>query len=318
MVHDHSGRHDHHAHDAHNHGHTHLDGGSANFAFAFVAGAVLNTGFIVVEAVYGVIAHSTALLADAGHNLSDVLGLLIAWAAAVLARRAPTARFTYGLRSTSILAALVNAAALLLVMGAIAWEAVRRFAAPEPVEGGTVTAVAAAGIVVNGMTAWLFAAGRKGDINIRAAFLHMAGDALVSAGVVVAGLVILLTGWLWLDPLISLILVAVVVYATWSLLRDSVMMSLDAVPRAVDPVEVRRYLESLGGVERIHDLHIWPMSTTETALTCHLLMPGGHPGDAFSTRVARDLNARFGIGHTTLQIEMDAATACALEPENIV
>jgi len=311
------GRHDHqdHSHDGHSHGHSH---GPAEFGFAFAAGSALNVGYIVVEVIYGILAHSTALLADAGHNLGDVLALLVAWGASHLGQRTPTARFTYGLRSTSILAALVNAVVLLFVMGAVAWEAVRRFAEPQAVAGLTVMVVAAGGIVVNGLSAWMFASGRKGDINIRAAFLHMAGDAAVSAGVVVAGLVIFLTDWLWLDPLVSLILAGVVVYGTWGLLRESVMMSLDAVPGGIDPRDVRSYLESLAGVERIHDLHIWPMSTTEVALTCHLLMPAGHPGDEFAARAARELHKRFGIGHATLQIEVDEAVACALEPEHVV
>jgi cobalt-zinc-cadmium efflux system protein len=310
--------HDHHRPDqGHGHGHDHVHG-PRDFGPAFAIGALLNLGFIVVEVFYGVLAHSTALLADAGHNLSDVLGLLIAWGAMLLGRRGPTERFTYGLRSTSILAALVNAVVLLFVMGGIALEAVQRFATVEPVVGNTVTIVALAGIAVNGITAWLFASGRKGDINVRGAFLHMAGDALVSAGVAVAGLAIVFTGWRWLDPAVSLVLVAIVVYGTWGILRDSVMMSLDAVPSTIEPGAVRAYLEALPGVQRIHDLHIWPMSTTEIALTCHLLMPAGHPGDEFAARAAHELQSRFGIGHATLQIEVDEAVACALEPETTV
>ena len=309
----------HHSHDAHGHHHGHGHAHAPkNFGAAFAVGTGLNAGFIIVEAVYGVLAHSTALLADAGHNLSDVLALLIAWGAAHLGTRGPTERFTYGFRSTSILAALVNAVVLLFVMGAIAWEAIRRFAEPEPVAGLTVTIVAAIGIVVNAATAWLFATGRHGDLNIKAVYLHMAADAGFSAAVVVAGLLILLTGWLWLDPAVSLVLVAVVVWSTWGLLRDSVMMSLDAVPSGIKPAEVRAYLQQLPGVRRIHDLHIWPMSTTEVALTCHLLMPDGHPGDEFSVRTARELHAHFGIGHATLQIEVDEAIACALEPEHLI
>lgn len=320
MTHDPAPGHGHHyhAHDAHghhHHGHVHAP---KNFGAAFAVGAVLNAGFIVIEAIYGVLAHSTALLADAGHNLSDVLALLIAWGAAHLGTRGPTERFTYGLRSTSILAALINAVVLLFVMGAIAWEAIRRFAEPEPVAGLTVTIVAGIGIVVNAATAWLFATGRHGDLNIKAVYLHMAADAAFSAAVVVAGLLILLIGWPWLDPAVSLALVAVIVWTTWGLLRDSVMMSLDAVPSGIKPAEVRAYLQALPGVKRIHDLHIWPMSTTEVALTCHLLMPEGHPGDEFSVRTARELHAHFGIGHTTLQIEVDEAIACALEPEHLV
>ncbi len=314
MDHDHS----HHHPARHGRAHRDHDHGPRDFGFAFAAGTALNLAFVGVEALYGVLAHSTALLADAGHNLSDVLGLLIAWGAMHLGRRVPTARFTYGLRSTSILAAVINAVVLLLMMGGIAWEAILRFSAPEPVAATTVSIVAAVGIVVNGATAWLFASGRDGDLNVRGAFLHMAGDALVSAGVVVAGLAIMVTGWHWLDPAVSLVLVAVVVYGTWGLLRDSVMMSLDAVPGAIEPAEVRAFLEGLPGVKRIHDLHIWAMSTTEIALTCHLLMPAGHPGDEFSARVARDLHNHFGIGHVTLQIEVDEAVACALEPEHLV
>ncbi|HKX08975.1 MAG TPA: cation diffusion facilitator family transporter [Stellaceae bacterium] len=318
MTHEHAAGHGHHhAHDAHGHRHGHAQA-PRNFGAAFAVGTVLNTGFIVIEVVYGVLAHSTALLADAGHNLSDVLALLIAWGAAHLGTRGPTERFTYGFRSTSILAALINAVVLLFVMGAIAWEAIRRFAEPEPVVGLTVMIVAAIGIAVNGLTAWLFAAGRDSDLNIKAAFVHMVGDAVISAGVVVAGGLILLTHWLWLDPAVSLVLVGVVVWSTWGLLRDSLMMSLDAVPSGIKPAEVRAYLQQLPGVKRIHDLHIWPMSTTEVALTCHLLMPDGHPGDEFSVQTARELHAHFGIGHTTLQIEVDEAVACALEPEHLV
>jgi cobalt-zinc-cadmium efflux system protein len=311
MTHEHAsgrGRH-------HGHGDSRV---ARSFGFAFAVGTALNLGFIVIEAVYGVLAHSTALLADAGHNLSDVLALLIAWGAAHLGTRGPTERFTYGFRSTSILAALVNAVALLVVMGGIAWEAIQRLAEPDPVAALTVMIVAAIGIAVNGLTAWLFAAGRDGDLNIKAAFVHMAGDAAISASVVIAGALILLTGWLWLDPAVSLILVGAVVWSTGGLLRDSVMLSLDAVPGSIKPAEVRAYLEALPGVKRIHDLHIWPMSTTEVALTCHLLMPAGHPGDEFAAQAARELHDHFGIGHTTLQIEVDEAVACALEPEHLV
>jgi cobalt-zinc-cadmium efflux system protein len=313
----------HHSHDAHTHGHNHDHGHShshvpKSFGLAFTVGTVLNLGFIVIEVFYGVLAHSTALLADAGHNLSDVLALLVAWGAAHLAARGPTERFTYGFRSTSILAALINAVALLFVMGGIAWEAIQRLAEPAPVAGLTVMVVAAIGVVVHGVTAWLFVEGRHGDLNIKAAFLHMAGDTAVSAAVVVTGMIILLTGWLWLDPAVSLALVAVVLWSTWGLLRDSMLMSLDAVPSAIKPTEVRAYLQALPGVKRIHDLHIWPMSTTEVALTCHLLMPAGHPGDEFAARTARELQVHFGIGHTTLQIEVDEAIACALEPEHLV
>lgn len=319
--HDHDGHdHDHHGHDhdGHNHhggGHVHLP---ASFGRAFAAGIALNAGFVLVEVVYGFLSHSVALLADAGHNLGDVLGLLVAWTASVLVRRAPSARFTYGLRSSSILAALFNAVFLLLTIGAISLEAIQRLTRPEPVSAVTVMVVAAIGIVVNAATAWLFAAGRKGDLNLRGVFAHMAADALVSAGVVVAGLVILMTGWLWLDPVVSLAINAIIVWGTWGLLRDALGMSLAAVPVHIDPVAVRKFLAAQPGVAGLHDLHIWPMSTTEIALTCHLTMPDGHPGDAFLLGLCGQLSDRFGIGHATLQIETDPQSACALAPDDVV
>jgi len=225
---------------------------------------------------------------------------------------------TYGLGGSSIVAALFNAVLLLVAVGAIAWEAILRLFHPEPVASGTVMIVAAVGIVINGATAWLFASGRKGDLNIRGAFLHMVADAAVSAGVVAAAAVILLTGWLWLDPLTSLVVVGLIVWGTWGLLRDSLAMSVSAVPAAIDPQAVRRYLESRPGVAAVHDLHIWPMSTTETALTAHLVLPGGHPGDEFLMQATTELKRRFGIGHTTLQIEVSAETACQLAPDHVV
>ena len=308
--HDHDGGHEDGAH-----GHSHAP---KSFGFAFALGTALNTGFVVVEAIFGFLSNSTALLADAGHNLSDVFGLLVAWAAAALSRRAPTTRFTYGLGSTSILAALLNSVFLLVGVGAIAREAVLRFAHPQPVAGLTVIVVAAIGIVINGATALMFASGRKGDINIRGAFLHMAADAAVSAGVVIAGAVIVLTGWLWIDPAVSLAICVVIMWSTWGLFKDSIRMSLDAVPPGLAIAEVRRFLAALPGVTALHDLHVWPMSTTETALTCHLVMPGGHPGDAFLMQTAHDLRDRFDIGHVTLQIETSETTACALAPDQVV
>ena len=259
-----------------------------------------------------------ALLADAGHNLSDVLGLLVAWGAATLSKRQPSVHFTYGLRRSSILAALFNAVFLLVAIGAIAYEAVARIAAPQPVEGGTVMAVAAVGILVNGVTAWLFASGRKGDINVRGAFLHMAADAAVSAGVVVSGFLIGRTGWLWLDPVTSLVIVAVILLGTWGLLRDSVNMSLDRVPSGIAPPEVESALVDLPGVARVHDLHIWSMSTTEVALTCHLVMPGGCPDDAFLHNASAMLHERFEIGHATIQVEREDGSACALQPATVI
>ena len=309
--------------------HNHLDGARhshgpgharapANFGRAFAIGIALNLTFVAVELVYGVLANSMALIADAGHNLSDVLGLAVAWIASVLTRRPPSPRLTYGLGGSSIVAALFNGVLLLVAVGAIAWEAILRLFEPEPVASGTVMIVAAVGIVINGVTAWLFASGRKGDLNIRGAFLHMVADAAVSAGVVVAGAVILYTGWLRLDPLTSLVVVGLIIWSTWSLLRDSLAMSVSAVPAAIDPRAVRRYLESCSGVSAVHDLHIWAMSTTENALTAHLVLPGGHPGDEFLMNAATELRRRFGIGHTTLQIEISEETACHLAPDHVV
>ena len=299
----------------HGHGHAHAP---TSFGRAFAIGVVLNAAFIAIEAIYGVIAHSLSLLADAGHNLSDVLGLIVAWVAATLARKPPSGRFTYGLGGSTILAALFNAILLMVAVGAIAWEAIGRFSRPEPVAGATVMTVAGIGILVNGVTAWLFAAGRKDDINIRGAFVHMAADAAVSLAVVLAGLVITLTGWLWLDPATSLLVAIAIVAGTWGLLRDSVAMSVAAAPAHVDVAEVQSYLESLSGVATVHDLHVWPMSTTETALTAHLVRPGGHPGDVVLAETARELKRRFRIGHCTLQIELDSSHPCALEPDHVV
>ena len=305
-------------------GHAHGHGASAHadpptgFGAAFAIGVALNLGFVALEAAYGLIAGSVALLSDAGHNFGDVLGLTAAWLASVLVRRAPSTRFTYGLRGSSILAALFNSVFLMLTVGAISWEAILRLAAPAPVAGKTVMAVAAIGIVINGLTAWLFASGRADDINLRGAFLHMASDTFVSAGVVVAGLVILLTGWLWLDPLASLAVNLVIVGGTWGLLRDALGMSMAAVPMSVEPAEVREFLAARSGVSAVHDLHVWPISTTETALTCHLVMPAGHPGDPFLHALTAELAARFRIGHATIQIEIDPDIACALAPDDAV
>lgn len=291
--------HSHHGHD-HGHGHSHAP---ADFGKAFAIGIALNSAYIVVEAGYGFAIGSMALLADAGHNLSDVLGLIIAWTGATLANRPPSKRFTFGFRGSSILAALFNAVLLLVAVGLIALEAIQRIVYPAPVAGGTIMAVAAIGIVINGATAMLFARGRKGDINIRGAYLHMAADAAVSAGVVIAGALILWTSFSWIDPAISLLIGLVILLSTWGLLKDAVKMSLAAVPEHIDIDEVRADLEGLGGVAHVHHLHIWHMSTTETALTAHIVMPGGHPGDAFLARVQAGLADRFHIGHSTIQIE---------------
>jgi cobalt-zinc-cadmium efflux system protein len=309
-LHDPHAGHDHDHASGHGHAHHHVP---ASFGTAFLVGTLLNLGFVGIEGLYGVWSHSVALLADAGHNLSDVLGLLIAWGATGLAKAKPTARFSYGLRRSSILAALFNAVFLLIAIGAIGFEAVQRLFHPAPVAGGIVMAVGAAGIVVNGITAWLFARGRKHDINIRAAFLHMASDAVVSAGVVVSGFIVLRTGLSWVDPVTSLIVVAVILAGTWGLLRDSVVMSMDAVPAHIEPGEVTGALAALPGVARVHDLHIWPMSTTEVALTCHLAMPGGFPGTSFLHSTSAMLEERFAIHHTTLQIEVEDEP-CAQAP----
>ena len=290
---------DHSDHSGHS-GHSHAP---ADFGRAFAVGIVLNTGFVVVEAVYGFLAGSMALVADAGHNLSDVLALLLAWGASVAARKPASGRFTYGYKSSTILAALANAALLMIAIGAILYETVHRFTDPQPIAGTTVVVVAGIGIAINAFTAWMFMRGRKGDLNIRGAYLHMAADALVSLGVVVAGLLIIATGATWIDPVTSLVIVAVIGWGTWGLAKDSVKMGLLAVPEGVDEEEVRAYLAGLPGVEAVHDLHIWPMSTTETALTAHIVMPGGHPGDGLLSDISATLEHRHGIGHTTVQVE---------------
>jgi cobalt-zinc-cadmium efflux system protein len=305
---------------AHSHDHDHQSrGDSASVGRAFAIGIALNIVFVAVELVYGVLANSLSLIADATHNFSDVLGLVFAWGASALARRPPSTRFTYGLRGSTILAALGNAMLLLVATGGIAWEAILRFKSPGAVNEWTMIWVAVFGVLVNGGTAWLFMAGRKSDLNIRAAYLHMAADAGVSLGVAVAGIGILFTGWIWLDPVASLLIVTVIFIGTWSLLRDSVKLALHAAPESVDPVDVRRYLAGLPGVAEAHDLHIWAMSTTEIALTVHLVMPGGHPGDEFVANVIRQIEDKFRIGHTTIQIETGTSSnACVLAPDHVV
>ncbi|MDB5707510.1 MAG: cobalt transporter [Sphingomonas bacterium] len=302
----HSHHHGHSHSHAHGHGHDHHAHAptEAGYDRAFAIGIALNLGFVIVEAGFGFVADSVALLADAGHNLSDVLGLAVAWGAMALGRAAPSKRFTYGLKGSTILAALTNALLLLVALGAIVLEAAQRMAAPAPVAGGTVSIVAAIGIAVNLGTAMLFMRGRKGDINIRGAYLHMASDAAVSAGVVVAGLAILWTGETWIDPIVSIAIAALIFWQTAGLLRESVEMSLGAVPRGIDYDKVRMSLRTLPGVARVHHVHIWPMSTTDTVLTAHLVIPAGHPGDAFLEEARGMLEHRFGIGHATLQVEI--------------
>jgi cobalt-zinc-cadmium efflux system protein len=295
-------------------GHSHAP---ASFGSAFAIGITLNLGFVILEVIYGIFAHSLALVADAGHNLGDVLGLVLAWGATFLARTAPTERRTYGLRSSSILAALFNAIFLFITVGAITWEAIRRFGDPAAVEARTVIWVALIGIVINTATALMFMSGRKRDLNIRAAFLHMAADAGVSLGVVVAGLLIVTTGWLWIDPVISLAIAVVITWGTWGLLRDSVNLALHAVPHGIVVAEVRQYLSSLPHVTEVHDLHVWPMSTTETALTAHLVRDVDDCDCALLDRAARELHLKFEIQHSTLQFET-ADHQCHLAPEEKV
>ncbi len=328
--HDHGHRHGHerghgyghggHSH-AHGHGQDHAHGhhhAPTDFGPRFALGALLNIAFVVAEAIYGLLGHSLALLADAGHNLGDVMGLLAAWTAASLAKRGPSARYTYGLGSSSMLAALFNAVALLVITGGVTWEAIRRLLSPEPVGGLIVMAVAAVGIAVNGATALMFVSGRKDDLNVKSAFQHMLADALVAAGVVVAGGVILLTGWRVIDPLVSLGVSAIIVWGTWGTLREALDMVLQGVPPGIDPDQVRDFLVGRPGVETLHDLHIWPTSTTDTALTAHLVMPGGHPGDAALAYLCQDLRHRFRIGHATFQVETGGQVACALEPADTI
>jgi len=315
----HGNDHEHHKHEhghGHGHGHNHAP---KDFGNAFFIGTVLNAGFVVAEVVYGIASNSLALLADAGHNLSDVLGLLLAWGASALVKRAPTKRFTYGLRSTSILAALANAVLLLVVTGGIAWEAITRFQHPTEIDGMTVIAVAAVGVIINLATALLFISGRKGDLNVRAAFTHMMADAAIALGVVVTGIAILNTGWQWLDPVVSLLIAMIVIGGTWGLLRDSANLALHAVPPGIKTIDVENYLASIAGVSEVHDLHIWGMSTTETALTAHLVCKVGYLGDEKHCEIATQLRKRFAIAHTTIQIECgDALHPCELAPSHVV
>ena len=298
--------HVHHGHAHHGHDHHHHDNSPpGGWGRAFALGIALNLGFVVIEGVYGWLSGSLALLADAGHNLSDVAGLVLAWGAALAGGLRPTHRRTYGWMRASILAALANALLLIFAMGALAFEAVQRLQTPEPVAGWTVIVVAAVGVLVNGLTAWLFMAGSQTDLNIRGAFLHMAGDALVSLGVVAAGLLYLQFGWGWLDPLVSLAIAVVIVLGTWGLLRQSLHLAFDGVPEGIDLVEVHAWLLAQPGVVDVHDLHVWALGTSDVALTAHLVMPAGHPGDAFVVALAEGLAHRFRIHHPTIQIELD-------------
>jgi cobalt-zinc-cadmium efflux system protein len=311
-----SGHHHHgHSHDQHGHGHAH-HAGPSDHGRAFAIAIALNSIFVVVEFTYGFIANSTALMADAGHNLSDVLGLALAWGAAILGQRAPSMRYTYGLRSSSMLAALSNAMLLMVACGAIGWEAARQLLDPQPVDGVTVSVVAGIGVAINGISAWLFMAGSKNDLNIRGAYLHLAADAAISVGVLVAGLLVMLTGWFWLDPLVSIAIVLVIMLGTWSLLRASLHMMMAGVPANIDAAKVGQFLQEQPGVSDVHDLHIWSMSTTETALTAHLVMPGGYPGDTVIDEINLQLQRQFAIAHCTLQVELGTTShTCSLQDQ---
>ena len=303
-----------HNHDDHEHHH-----GPANYNMAFAVGITLNLGFVILEAFYGYLSHSLALMADAGHNLSDVLGLLLAWGATYLATKKPSKKYTYGYRSSSILASLANAVFLLVAVGGIAWEAVHRFNSHEPIGTSTVMIIAGIGIFVNGITAILFMSGRKKDLNLKGAYLHMLSDAVVSVGVVIAGLIIRYTGLNWIDPLVSLIISAVIIVGTWNLLSASAQLALNAVPENVNAEKVMLYLKGISFVSEVHDLHIWAMSTTETALTAHIIMETGHPGDLFLKKLRHELDHDFGIHHATVQIEIgDSKEKCEMAPDEVV
>lgn len=300
---------DHEEHCLANRGHHHAPGGASHrhapkdFDRAFAVGVILNVAFVGFETVLGIIAHSLALISDAGQNLGDVLGLLLAWGASALAKSSPTSRRTFGFRSTTILAALFNAVILLAVTGGITWEAIKRLAEPQLVQGVTMTWVAVLGVLVNGGSAWMFMSGQKYDLNIRGAFIHLTSDTLVSVGVVIAGVVIVHTHLLWLDPVVSLLISLGVVASTWGILRESVNLLLHAVPTGIDPAEVRAFLETLPSVEQVYDLHIWAMSTSEIALTAHLVRSGDKVDNGLLEYASEELHERFGIGHATLQIE---------------
>ena len=302
---------------SHSHAHHHHDHTPDHFGWTFGLATALNIALVIGQVWYGLAANSLALLADAGHNLGDVMGLLLAWGAIIIANWRPSNRFTYRLHAASILSAVANGVILLVATGAIVWEAIRRFSEPEPIASTTVIVVAALAVVVNGLSAWLLSRGGKSDLNVRGAFLHMAADAGVSVAVIVAALGIMLTGWQWLDPVASLLIAAVILWGTWGLLRESIRLTLNAAPRDVDPIDVRQYLAGLPEVAGVHDLHIWAMSTKETALSCHLVTPAGHPGDEFLQHVAHELHHRFEIGHATVQIELGPG-ACSLQCESRV
>jgi cobalt-zinc-cadmium efflux system protein len=289
-----------------------------DFGTAFAVGAGINIAYVLIEAGFGFYSGSLALLADAAHNLTDVGGLLLAWGAVALGRRRPSDRHTYGFGRATILAALANGLALFAAMGALTWEAIGRLSSPIEIPGAIVLWIALLGIAVNAGTALLFMKGRKDDLNVEGAFLHMAADAAVSAGVVLSALLMIATGWHWLDPLASLLVAAVIVWSSYGLLKSAIHLSLDGVPEVIDRNAVTALLSEQPGVASVHDLHIWAMSTTTTALTAHLVMPEGSPGDAFLDKVANQLDHDFGIGHATLQIELGDTGACQLASDDVV
>jgi cobalt-zinc-cadmium efflux system protein len=302
----HADHHDHHGHDhGHDHDHGHHHAPPDQITRAFLIGMVLNATFVVVGVIAGIRANSTALLADAAHNMGDVLGLGMAWGATVLAKQARSARRTYGLRRTTIVAALGNGGLVLFAIGGVGWEAVQRIGAAPPVDGSIVAIVAAIGVVLNGLSALLFARGREGDINVRGAFLHLVADAVVSAGVVVSGVIVWRTGLAWIDPAMSLVVSVVILRGTWKLLREALNLLLDAVPNHIDAVEVQAYLAALPNVVGVHDLHIWSLSTTETAMTAHLVAPWEKCSPRMLADLSVEMKRRFKIGHVTVQIEPD-------------
>jgi len=306
----------HHHHHAHGHVHEHAIEATNR---AFVVGVILNLSFVLVETGYGISANSLSLLADAGHNFSDVIALLAAWGAMLLSKRLPSPRFTYGLRGSTILVALANAMLLLIAVGGIAWESVRRFTQPSVMNETTVIWVALTGVVINAVTAFMLMGGSKHDLNMRGAFLHMAADAVISLSVALAGAVMLWTGWLWLDPAVSLVIAILIFWGTWDLFKQSLKLSLHAVPEAIDPEDVQRFLAAWPCVQAVHDLHIWGMSTTETALTVHLVVGADHPGNDYLHTLAHELEHQFGISHATIQVELgNTDTFCSLAPSDVV
>jgi cobalt-zinc-cadmium efflux system protein len=306
------GGHDH----SHSHDHAH-DHAPKDFGRTFAIATALNIALVIAQAIYGYTANSLALLADAGHNFGDVAGLVMAWAAFTVADWRPSSRFTYRLRSASILSALFNGILLLVAVGVISYEAFTRLFQPEPIATIPVIVVAALAVVVNGASAWLLSRGSKSDLNMHGAFLHMVADAGVSVAVIVAAVGIMFTGWQWLDPAVSLLISVVILIGTWRLLRDSLRLTLSAAPRDIDPADVQGYIESLPEVSGVHHVHIWAMSTTETAMTCHIVTPAGHPGDAFLKHLAGELHHRYEIGHSTVQVELGNSADCPMETKAV-